>query len=115
MKKLSLEKIGFYASILLAALLCFSARGKLMLVDGVMQIFVNDLADWRVIIALGEIASAILFALPKTKRIGTWLLSSYFGGAILLHMTTGDSILVPVVLLLIIWTLAVLRGEKLVN
>ncbi|MCJ7757021.1 MAG: DoxX family protein [Gillisia sp.] len=61
------------------------------------------LGDWRIIIALGEITSALLFLFPKTYRYGTLLLCSYMGGAIIIHMTGGISIMMPSVVLILVW------------
>jgi len=96
---------------LLTALYLFSASGKLFLHPEQMEQM--KLGDWRVIIALGEITSALLFLFPKTNKYGTLLLSSYMGGAIILHMTGGMSIVMPSVVLILIWVVAYLRNPEL--
>ena len=96
---------------LLTALYLFSASGKLFLHPEQMEQM--KLGDWRVIIALGEITSALLFLFPKTNKYGTLLLSSYMGGAIILHMTGGMSIAMPSVVLILIWVVAYLRNPEL--
>ncbi|MCK9412375.1 MAG: DoxX family protein [Prolixibacteraceae bacterium] len=98
---------------LLTALYLFSASGKLFLHPEQMEQI--KLGEWRVIIALGEIASALLFLFPKTNRYGTLLLSSYMGGAIILHMTGGMSIAMPTIVLLLVWVVAYLRNPELFN
>jgi hypothetical protein len=92
----------------LTALYIFSASGKLFLHPEQMEQM--QLADWRIIIALGEIVSALLFLFPKTNKFGTLLLSSYMGGAIIIHMTGGTSIAMPVVVLLLVWVGFYLRN-----
>ena len=96
---------------LLTALYLFSASGKLFLHPE--QMGQMKLGDWRVIIALGEITSALLFLFPKTNKYGTLLLSSYMGGAIILHMTGGMSIAMPTVVLMLVWVVAYLRNPEL--
>lgn len=96
---------------LLTALYFFSASGKLFLHPEQMEQM--KLGDWRVIIALGEISSALLFLFPKTNKYGTLLLSSYMGGAIIIHMTGGMSIGMPVVVLLLVWLVGYLRNPEL--
>ncbi|MCX6219962.1 MAG: DoxX family protein [Bacteroidia bacterium] len=96
---------------LLTALYLFSASGKLFLHPEQMEQM--KLGDWRVIIALGEITSALLFLFPRTNKYGTLLLSSYMGGAIILHMTGGMSIAMPSVVLILIWVVAYLRNPEL--
>jgi hypothetical protein len=93
---------------LLTALFLFSATGKLFLHPEQMEQM--KLGDWRIIIALGEITSALLFLFPKTNKFGTLLLSSYMGGAIIIHMTGEMSILMPSVVLILIWIVLYLRN-----
>ncbi len=52
------------------------------------------------IIGLGVLCLtvAILLLIPKTSPIGALLFAGYFGGAILFHLTTGDSIVFPLIL-----------------
>ncbi|WP_239684388.1 DoxX family protein [Sunxiuqinia dokdonensis] len=94
----------------LTALYLFSAIGKLFLQPEQMEQM--NLADWRIIIALGEIVSALLFLFPKTNKFGTLLLSSYMGGAIIIHMTGATSIAMPVVVLLFVWVGFYLRNPN---
>lgn len=96
---------------LLTALYFFSASGKLFFHAEQMEQM--KLGDWRIIIALGEITSALLFLFPKTNKYGTLLLSSYMGGAIIIHMTAGMSIVMPTVVLLLVWLTAYLRNPEL--
>ena len=96
---------------LLTALYIYSASGKLFLHPEQMEQM--KLGDWRIIIAIGEIASAILFLFPKTNKYGTLLLSSYMGGAIIIHMTSGISIGMPAVVLILVWVVSWLRNPEL--
>tara|TARA_Y100001933_G_scaffold264243_1_gene329013 strand:- start:2659 stop:3096 length:438 start_codon:yes stop_codon:yes gene_type:complete len=92
---------------LLTAFYLYSASGKLFLHPEQMEQM--NLGDWRIIIALGEIGSALLFLFPKTTRFGTLLLSSYMGGAIIMHMTGSMSIMMPSVVLILVWVVFYLR------
>ncbi len=94
---------------LLTALYLFSAYGKL---SNPAQMEAMKLGDWATIIAIGEIVSALLFLIPKTSKYGTLLLSSYMGGAIILHMTGATSIVMPAVILILVWVVAFLRDPK---
>ena len=98
---------------LLTALYFFSASGKLFLHPEQMEQM--KLGDWRIIIALGEIVSALLFLFPKTNKYGTLLLSSYMGGAIILHMTGGLSIVMPVLVLILVWITGILRNPDFIK
>lgn len=97
---------------LLTALYLFSASNKIMQPEHLEQM---KLGDWRIIIAIGEIVSALLFLIPKTNKIGTLLLSSYMGGAIIIHMTGATSIIMPVVVLILVWVVAFLRNPELLK
>ena len=98
---------------LLTALYLFSATGKLILQPEQMDKL--HLADWRIIIAIGEIVSALLFLLPRTNIYGTLLLSAYMGGAIILHMTGGLSIVMPSIVLVLVWVVGFLRNPQLLT
>jgi len=98
---------------MLTALYAYSSSGKLFLHPEQMEPI--HLANWRVIIALGEITSALLFLFPKTNIYGTLLLSAYMGGAIIIHMTTGLSIVLPSVVLILIWIVGFLRNPELIK
>jgi hypothetical protein len=98
---------------LLTALYLFSSTGKLFLHPEQMEQM--HLENWRVIIALGEITSALLFLFPKTNIYGTLLLSSYMGGAIIIHMTSGLSIVMPSVVLILVWIVGFLRNPELLK
>jgi len=95
---------------ILTAVYLFSAAGKLFL--NPEQMAQMNLSDWRIIIALGEITSALLFLFPKTNKYGTLLLSSYMGGAIIIHMTGSISILMPSAVLIAVWFVFFLRNPS---
>jgi hypothetical protein len=97
---------------LLAALYLYSASGKFLHPEEMDKI---HLTNWRIIIALGEITSSLLFLFPKTNLYGMFLLSSYMGGAIIIHMTGGISIAMPVVVLILVWIGGFLRNPQLLG
>ena len=112
-KKKTLEISGWVIAILLTILFLFSASGKLFLHPEQMDQL--KLGGWRIIIASGEIISALLFLFPKTNIYGTLLLSSFMGGAIIIHMTRGISILMPSVVLILIWLTGFIRNPALLK
>ncbi len=97
---------------LLTLLYFFSASGKFLHPE---QMGMMHLGNWRVIIGLGEIASALLFLFPRTNVYGTLLLSAYMGGAIIIHMTSGLSIVMPSVVLILVWVVGFLRNPELLK
>ena len=104
--------IAWVISGLLTALFLFSASAKFLHPEQMEQM---KLGDWRFIIPIGEIISALLFLIPKTNKIGLLLLSSYLGGAIIIHMTGGMSIIMPSVVLILVWITGFLRNPELLK
>lgn len=102
---------GWVIAGMLTALFLYSASGKLMNPEQMEQM---KLGDWRMIIVFGEIASALLFLIPRTNLFGTLLLSSYMGGAIIIHMTGGMSIAMPTVVLILVWLGSFIRNPELI-
>jgi len=70
---------GWVIAGLLTALYLFSASGKLFLHPEQMEQM--KLGDWRIIIALGEITSALLFFLYKSKTFCTIALGKRISSA----------------------------------
>lgn len=105
--------IGWIISGLLAALFAFSAFGKLSAPQEMLDMFASmGLADWRVIIAAGEIGSLLLFLIPRTQSLGTLLLSSYMGGAIIVHMQGGEPFIFQAAVLIAVWVASVMRNPQ---
>ena len=103
-------RIAFGLTCLLTLALGLSAAMKLAGSAEVLEGFAKmGLAQWRVIIAMGEIAGAALFFIPKTKNFGALVLSSYMGGAIMAHMSHGEPFTAHAIFLIIIWLTAGLR------
>ena len=104
---------GWVIAGLITALLLFSAMGKFMMPEMAENFTKWGLGDWRTIIAVGEIISALLFLLPKTNIFGAFLLSSHLGGAIVVHMGHGEPFMVQSVILILVWTAAFVRNPEL--
>lgn len=114
------EKIGFYLSIGIGLFLMLSVFGKLSASEEVVTLLSgNGMKDWITIVGIGELLSVILFIIPKTYKLGTVLLSAYFGGAIVFHMTHPDPAAQGFVgaasFLIVVWVLSWLRGNELVR
>jgi hypothetical protein len=106
--------VGWVLSGLLGAALIASAGMKLAAAAPVVEKFSEwGLTDWRVIIGVGELVSALLFLVRRTGVLGTLLLSSYLGGAIVTHMQHGEPIVAPSAFLVALWVAASLRQPEL--
>jgi len=119
-KYLTRKNIGWALTVLLALPLLGSAGGKLMGSEEVVTMLSShNLKSWVTIIGIGELASLILFIIPKTMRLGALLLSAYFGGAIMFHMAHPDpaqqAFVGPAAFLIFIWAIAWIRGLNLIG
>jgi DoxX-like family len=102
--------IGWTLSGLVALVMVASAIAKLVGPKPVLEGFEKfGLADWRIIIGIGELVSGVLFLVPRTAVLGTLLLSAYLGGAIVTNMQHAESWVFPAVLLVVVWIAAGLR------
>ena len=106
--------VGWVLAGLLAAMLIFSAIGKL---TGQMNEAMVDAWGFSsgevTLIAVGELLCVVLFLIPKTFSLGTLMLSAYMGGAIATHMQAAppmDSYLVPSIILVLVWVIAAIRS-----
>ena len=121
MKYLTRKNIGWLATAVLAFFLLMSAGFKLFgNVENLdKEMGIGHIADWIKIIGIGELVSVVLFIIPRTMRLGTVLLSAYFGGAILFHMAHPDpiraSFLSPTIFLIAIWITSWIRGNELIE
>ena len=110
--------IGWVLSGLLTLALLGSAAAKFS-GQADEQMSASGFTDEEVMmIAVGELISAILFIIPKTSSLGTLLLGSYFGGAIVTHMLTpppNDSYLAPAIFLILIWVTGWVRNPDLLS
>jgi hypothetical protein len=61
------------------------------------------------VIGVGELTSAILLLIPRTSSLGLLLTSSFWGGAICLHMSKGELFVMQSAFLLITWVGGYLR------
>lgn len=121
MKYLTRKNIGWLATAIIGFFLLMSAGSKLFgNIDNInAEMGTAHIADWVKIIGVGELLSLILFIIPKTHRLGTVLLSAYFGGAILFHMAHPDparaSFLAPAGFLVAVWAISWIRGNELIK
>ena len=96
---------------LITLLLVFSAIMKFLRVPEVLAAVDKwNLRDELMLIATGELISAILFFIPRTHSLGVLLLSAYMGGAIVTHMQQDEPYYVQAIFLLVVWIAAYLRN-----
>ncbi len=104
--------VGWVVTGLLTALFVMSAMGKITArPDSEMgQNFIKYGLDGKLLlIAVGELASASMFIIPRTAPLCVLLLSSHMGGAIATHMEHGESYVFQSIILLLVWLAAGIR------
>jgi hypothetical protein len=107
-------RTGNFLVLLLSLLLTGSAIAKLIPVPKVAeQMALVGFSGGRLtFIAVLEIASALLFAFPRTRFFGLLMTSAYLGGAIAAHMGHGQLGWQPAVILGLVWLAARLRWRE---
>jgi len=108
---------GWIVLALVSVIMILAAGGK---VFGYSPQEVKDqlesygLKDELMLIATAEAVSAILLLIPRTWSLGVLLVSSYWGGAIVAHLTGNDhgSTVMPAVLLALTWIGSWLRHPQ---
>jgi hypothetical protein len=107
---------GWVLTGLLTALFVASAAVKLAGAAQVVEVFQKwGLENHLLLIGVGELVSALLFAIPRTHSLGVLLLSGYMGGAIVTHMQHGEAFVAQSVILLLIWVAGFLRHPELLQ
>src|SRR5579872_514460 len=85
--------------------------GAPRMVDGLTHAGIPESAI--VPIAVLELVCVLLYVLPRTTVLGTFLLTGYFGGATVTHLIGGESVVPPLMIGLVIWAGAWLRTAEL--
>ncbi len=103
---------------LVCAIMIYSGTGKLFgfapdyVVEGLQE---SGLSEETLLIGAAETISAILLLIPRTSSAGILLVSSFWGGAIVSHMTKNDGYVLPAVLLVMCWAGAFLRNSDVLS
>ena len=106
---------GWVISGLLTTLFLFSASGKFFMPEMATNFANYGIGNWLILIALGEITSTLVFLFPRTNVYGTLLLSSYMGGAIMVHMSHGEPFIFQSAVLILIWVGGFIRNPQLLD
>lgn len=119
-KYLTRENIGLVGAIGMCGFLLLGTFGKLLMAqEAIDTLKLGGLEGWTRIIGMGELASIILFIIPKTMRLGAMLLAAYFGGVIMFHMSHPDPEFQPITAGVVFFTLTLaiswIRGIELIK
>ena len=103
----------------IAGLVLHILIGGLLIVTGSQKILGSvppeplvryGLGEQMRLIGAGAILTALLLLIPRTASLGILLVSSFWGGAICIHMAHGEPYLFQAVLLVLSWAGAYLRN-----
>jgi hypothetical protein len=100
---------GTVVHVLVGGIMVLAGSAKVLGFFPPEQLAKNGLGDQIMLIGAGELIAAILLLVPRTASLGVLLTSGFWGGAICLHMSRGESYMVPSIFLLLAWAGAYLR------
>src|SRR6516162_5693404 len=100
---------GLILHILIAGLLIFTGSQKVLGSVPPEVLVEFGLGEQARLIGAGALLSALLLLIPRTSSLGILLTSSFWGGAICIHMAHGDAYVIQAVMLVLSWAGAYLR------
>lgn len=65
------------------------------------------------LLGLLELAIVVLWLIPRTGLIGTFLGIAYLGGAIAVHFVNNQPLVAPVIIQILLWLVAIYRFPEL--
>jgi hypothetical protein len=106
---------GYIISALPVLMLLFSAVGKLMKPEAVVEGFTKLGWDESLALSLAilEITCTVVYVIPRTSVLGAILLTGYLGGATATHVRIGEPFFVPILLGVLVWLGLFLRDARL--
>jgi hypothetical protein len=107
--------IGFVLHVLIGGLTIAAGAAHLLGLAPPERAERMGLTDSIRLVGAGEIITAILLLTPRTLSPGVLLTSAFWGGAICVHMTHGESYLLQTTLLVASWVGAYLRDPAVLN
>ena len=105
--------MGVILTSLVGVVLVLAGMLKLLNVgaeDRVEGLSKAHLSQHRTLISFTAILCGVLLLVPFTWQFGFLMATAYWGGAIVVHLTYDDSVLMPAVFLALMWVGGWLRG-----
>jgi hypothetical protein len=100
---------GLVLHVLIGGLLMFTGSQKVLGPAPPEALVKLGLGGQARLIGAGAILTALLLLIPRTSSLGVLLTSSFWGGAICLHMAHGELYLFQAAMLVLTWAGAYLR------
>jgi len=111
----TLRRIGLALHAPVIGMMLFGGSGKAFGFappDVVKNLVSHGLAGRMTLIGAGELVSVLLLLFPRTLSLGLLMTSAFWGGAICLHMSHGESFAFQSALLATTWAGAFLRDPR---
>jgi hypothetical protein len=97
---------------LIGGLLIFTGSQKILGSVPPEALVKYGLGEQARLIGAGALLSALLLLIPRTSSLGLLLTSSFWGGAICIHMAHGEPYLFQAMMLVLSWVGAYLRNPS---
>jgi hypothetical protein len=104
------KAIGLVLHLLIGGLLIFTGSQKVFGSVPPEALVSYGLGEQARLIGAGALFSALLLVIPRTSSFGLLLTSSFWGGAICIHMAHGEPYLFQAAMLVLSWAGAYLRN-----
>src|SRR3977135_1435314 len=106
---------GWILTVLPALMLLFSGSLKLMKPEDMVKSMdhLGYPEQLLLVLVMVEVASSLIYLIPRTAVLGAILLTGYLGGAIATHVRLGDPFFNPIVPGILIWVGLLLRDNRL--
>jgi hypothetical protein len=101
---------GLALHILIGGLMILTGSQKVLGVVPPEALAKYGLGEQMPLIGVGAVLTALLLLIPRTSSLGILLTSSFWGGAVCIHMAHGESYGFQGVLLVLSWAGAYLRN-----
>ena len=114
MKKRTKQILKWTPSVFAGIIITLGAFMKLVAAAPLVEIDSKiGLLPYLRILGIAELLFVALFLWPRTMKMGFFLLTGYFGGAMAVEWSHGNFFVVPGTILSIIWIAAYLRDAAL--
>ena len=101
---------GLVLHVLIGGMLIFTGSQKVLGSVSPEALVKFGLGEQARLIGAGAILAALLLLIPRTSSLGLLVTSSFWGGAICIHMAHGEPYLFQAVMLVLSWAGAYLRN-----
>jgi hypothetical protein len=106
---------GLVLHILIGGLLIFTGSQKVLGPVPPEALVKYGLGEQARLLGAGAVLTALLLLISRTSSLGVLLASSFWGGAICIHMAHGEPYLFQAVLLVLLWAGARLRNPAMLS